>query len=246
MKKLIYAIAAGGIGYLIYTKFKDGKAKDIAEESTETTALPVPSKTTSTTPALSDYKKKVMELQGLLKVGIDGAAGSQTNGALENLWSSEGKSVNSDTAKKTGYPNLKKNGKGVVSASNVNYYIAAIKNKTNPLQLFYKKQATQSQSASVSKDAIAFKNKYASSGNIYTKNAAKYQVVIKDNSRNKWLPQSKYYSYGANSSFITPVSYARNRVKIVDVIGGNLYISVDEVFKDPYILVVPASSVYLK
>jgi hypothetical protein len=135
-KNLITLLAAGGIGYFLYKKFYKKKSVDAAiEESNVNSSTAQPSTTQD------PYKDKVETLQALLKVGIDGKAGKQTNGALENLYSPVPMTFPAEIAFQTGYPLLRKNGKGVVSPSNVDFYINALKNKTTPTQLYYKAQA---------------------------------------------------------------------------------------------------------
>jgi hypothetical protein len=135
-KNLIALLATGGIGYFLYKKFYKKKSVDGAiEESTMNSSTAQPSTTQN------PYKDKVETLQALLKVGIDGSAGKQTNGALENLYSPVPMTFPAEIAFQTGYPLLRKNGKGIVSPSNVDFYINALKNKTTPTQLYYKAQA---------------------------------------------------------------------------------------------------------
>ncbi len=142
-KKIIYAVAVGGIGYLIYKNFD--KIKSLfkggivtTETTTEESGSATGNTTSNTTTQADPYKLKVEALQALLKVGIDGKAGKQTNGALENLYSPTPMTFPAETAFQANYPLLRKNGKGVVTPSNVEFYISALKNKTTPTQLFYK------------------------------------------------------------------------------------------------------------
>lgn len=138
-KNLITLAALGGVGYLLYKKFYKKKSvkAEVIEEAPTTSSTAQPSTTQN------PYKDKVETLQALLKVGIDGNAGKQTNGALENLYSPTPMTFPAETAFQVGYPLLRKNGKGVVSPSNVDFYINALKNKTTPTQLYYKAQANK-------------------------------------------------------------------------------------------------------
>lgn len=86
----------------------------------------------------TQYQLKVMELQELLKVGVDGNPQKQTNGQLDYMWANYGKPLDADKAFLEGYPELKKNGKGVVSEANVQYYIDTLKAVNSPRQLFWK------------------------------------------------------------------------------------------------------------
>ena len=138
-KNLITLAALGGVGYFLYKKFYKKKSVNAAviEEAPMTSSTAQPSTTQD------PYKDKVETLQALLKVGIDGRARKQTNGALENLYSPTPMTFPAETAFQLGYPLLRKNGKGVVSPSNVDFYINALKNKTTPTQLYYKAQANK-------------------------------------------------------------------------------------------------------
>ena len=138
-KNLITLAALGGIGYLLYKKFY--KKKSVKEEVIE--EPPMTSSTAQPSTTQDPYKDKVEALQALLKVGIDGKPKKQTNGALENLYSPTPMTFPAETAFQLGYPLLRKNGKGVVSPSNVDFYINALKDKTTPTQLYYKAQANK-------------------------------------------------------------------------------------------------------
>jgi len=147
-KKIIYAVAVGGIGYLIYKNFdkikslispREANTGGALEEATSSSTTTNPNTNTSkTTTQANPYKQKVELLQELLKVGVDGSAGKQTNGALENLYSPTPMTFPAEVAFKANYPLLRKNGKGVVSPNNVDFYINALQTKTTPTQLFYK------------------------------------------------------------------------------------------------------------
>jgi hypothetical protein len=136
-KNIINLAILGGVGYAVY--YFLGKKKILTETTTTDASVPAPTTTPKTTTNQnSTYAKRVEVLQGLLKVAIDGKVGKQTNGALENLYSSPPTSYNPETSFKNNYPNLRKNGKGVISPSNVEFYINALQTKTTPYNLFYK------------------------------------------------------------------------------------------------------------
>lgn len=160
-KKIIYAVAIGGIGYLIYKNFDKIKSlispresggasnTESAEEQTNSATTPPTTTTTKTntnttkpTTQSNPFKQKVEMLQELLKVGVDGGAGKQTNGALENLYSPTPMTFPAEVAFQANYPLLRKNGKGVVTANNVDFYINALQTKTTPTQLYYKNQGS--------------------------------------------------------------------------------------------------------
>lgn len=136
-KNIINLAILGGVGYAVY--YFLGKKKILTETTTTNASVPAPTTAPKTTTNQnSTYAKRVEVLQSLLKVAIDGKVGKQTNGALENLYSIPPTSYNPETSFKNKYPNLRKNGKGVISPSNVEFYINALQTKTTPYNLFYK------------------------------------------------------------------------------------------------------------
>lgn len=147
-KNLINLAILGGAGFLIYknwdkikTALKIGNGAGDKASSDEVVGAKAPATGSTTIPQTDPYKIKVMELQGLLKVGTDGVAGKQTNGALENLYSSPPLTIAAETSFSANYPYLRKNGRGAVSKSNIDYYIDAVKNKLTPNDIYYKNQA---------------------------------------------------------------------------------------------------------
>lgn len=148
-KKIINLAILGGVGYLIYSNWsKIKKTLGIApslggSSATEQVSDKAPATGTTTIPQMDAYGKKVSELQSLLGASVDGKAGKQTNGELENLYvTPKPFTIPYETSFSAGYPYLKKNGKGKISSSNIDFYIAALNNKTTPVQLYYKNNAT--------------------------------------------------------------------------------------------------------
>ena len=89
------------------------------------------------TPMAKTYSEKVMTLQSLLYAGaercdVDGNAGKQTNGMLDYWFCDFLCEYDKDKAFAAGYPNLIKAGKGKISPSNVDYYIAVMQKGTSP------------------------------------------------------------------------------------------------------------------
>ena len=72
------------------------------------------------------FNKKVQVLQGLLQIKVDGHAGDQTNANLDFYYDLKREnSLPSHVAQaiKSGFPNLKTNGRGPVSDSNIDFAI---------------------------------------------------------------------------------------------------------------------------
>lgn len=87
------------------------------------------------------YAKKVEYLQGLLQIRIDGDPGKQTNGTLDFYYDAKRNYSLADHvayAQQNNYPNLRLNGKGVVSESNVDFYIDAFQKAQTPRQKTWK------------------------------------------------------------------------------------------------------------
>lgn len=148
-KKIINLAILGGVGYLIYSNWsKIKKTLGIApslggSSATEQVSDKAPATGTTTIPQMDAYGKKVSELQSLLGASVDGKAGKQTNGELENLYvTPKPFTIPYETSYSANYPYLRANGKGKVSSTNIDFYIAAVKNKTTPVQLYYKNNAT--------------------------------------------------------------------------------------------------------
>jgi hypothetical protein len=188
--KLIIGAAVGGAAYLIYANWD--KIKEMLGMG-EKDAEKVPEKTTEetkeqkgsgggTTTQVDPYKQKVEKLQGLLKIRIDGDAGKQTNGNLEYWWSDYPKSLDVDKMKAEGYPELKKNGKGVVTPSNIDYYINTYVAKKTPRMLMWTKQRADK----TAQGRINFMKK------LYSLGATGSKVQPKDNSVAKNIPTYKF------------------------------------------------------
>lgn len=132
--KIAIAAAVGGAGYFLWKNWGSwfGAKDDDAPKGGDTT-------TTSTTPGKngepSDYEKSVGVLQELLGIAVDMKPGKQTNGKLEELFSVSGEPYNAEKSLSSGYPNLKKYGKGVVGPENVAWYVERVKNKWTPKDL---------------------------------------------------------------------------------------------------------------
>lgn len=138
--KILIAAAVGGIAFLVYSnwdkiKEKLGMNKKDAEPKKDDAKKPS-SNTASTTTAssVSTYSQRVMKLQEILGVAVDGIAGKQTNGKLEWYFCDILCQFDADKAFTSGYPFLKKNGKGVVNANNVEWYITILSAKKTPRQ----------------------------------------------------------------------------------------------------------------
>ena len=139
--KIVIAAVVGGAGYLIYSnwdkikKMFDKKAEPKKDEATKQSSG---SGASTTGAADSTYKQSVMLLQELLGVAVDGSAGKQTNGQLEYYFCDFLCQFEPEKAFSNGYPFLKKNGQGVVSPSNVIFYIKALQTGNTPRQLLIK------------------------------------------------------------------------------------------------------------
>jgi len=194
MKKIVLAIGAGALAYVIYNNRKKGSKQTGSQE--------LPSKSESNPGSnLTSYQAKVMRLQKLLAVATDGIPGKQTNGTLE-YWYSKGYESLADAISngfKNNYPNLKTNGKGVISSSNVDFYIQQYENRQTPRQLRY---VSQSQTA-MSQDALSRKSfgQKLLSTNLPVKAIQPTTIAIRyyDASRNIYTP--------TGSTWVMPKDY---------------------------------------
>lgn len=152
------AIAAGvGYGaYLIYKKFKNGSLGQppVAKTGAEITKEVNEAITASPTP-VDEYKVKVMKLQALLNVVVDGNFGPKSNAALSALYGGV-------------FPY------GAVSPSNVTKYIEDIELKKTPSQTSGTDAARIARAKQV-RETLAVKKTIT-----WTDNAAKIKILKKD------------------------------------------------------------------
>lgn len=171
-------------------------------------------------PQGATFKDKVIALQKGLGVGDDGIAGQETNGTLENLFTSPPKRIDFKTSAQQNYPNLRARGKGVVSPDNIDFYLNALSKKNYPSAVYTSTQA-------VSNDAKSIRAAYEKGGILKTRNVLVAKGVVKDAARGVYVTTGKSYRYNANASFIIPEFTARLFVKIIDTTSlGNLVIAV--------------------
>lgn len=138
--KVLIGAAVGGAAFLIYKNWDDIKTMFKKKDDTPTGdggGSGSDSGSGTSSGGKTEYQTKVEQLQGLLQVGIDGNAGKQTNGKLDYFWANFGKVFDAEKSYKDGYPELKANGKGVVSPSNIDYYISTLKANKSPRQLYW-------------------------------------------------------------------------------------------------------------
>jgi hypothetical protein len=157
-KYAVLALLLGVGGYFIYKKIKDGgdgnKPDDAPTEEDVVLAVEQ-AKQAASGQTFSPYQIQVMQLQAWLNIGIDGNAGKQTLGKLDYYWANYGKVLDFDKAKADNYPELRKNGFGLLSPSNISQYIAKLNAGTSPRQTYWKGQATSSTSNTASSTDIA-------------------------------------------------------------------------------------------
>lgn len=186
----------------------------------------------------SSYNDKVRALQRALKVGVDGIAGAETNGALENLYSKNGGQKSKEQSLSLNYPNLSENGKGVLSTSNIDWYIDALSNNKFPLYFVSRNQ-------SVSQDANSIMSAYAKGGYLKTKKAVGFSEVVFDTSRKAYLTTGKTMRYDANVTFVSPEFLSRTLVKITDKTAtGRIIISVTQA-GNKFLLLASPSDLYV-
>jgi len=143
-KYALLALLFGVGGYFIYNKWKKNKGGDAAEKpaSEEDVILQIEQvKQSNSTKTYSPYQIKVMYLQGWLNVAIDGIVGNQTLTKLDYYWANYGKVLNAGAAKADNYPELRKNGYGLLSEANIGNYTTLLVQGNSPRQLYWKNKA---------------------------------------------------------------------------------------------------------
>ena len=143
-KYALLALLFGVGGYFIYNKWKKGKDGDTPKEgaSEEDIILKVEqAKQAASGQSFTPYQIKVMYLQGWLNVAIDGIVGNQTLTALDYYWAKYGKVLNAGAAKADNYPELRKNGYGLLSEANIGNYTTLLVQGNSPRQLYWKNKA---------------------------------------------------------------------------------------------------------
>lgn len=198
-KNIINIAILGGAGFVIYKNWdKIKKALKIGDKTGDQSSLDekvadnAPATGTTNIPQNDSYKKKVSDLQTLLKIGVDGAVGKQTNGALENLYSSPPLTISSEVSYKANYPYLRKNGKGAVNSSNIDYYIAALTNKTTPNDLYYKNKA---QTGAVQDASKKIQDAYKKGGTLVVKSAITTKKMVYDNAAKNYVPTQESITF---------------------------------------------------
>ena len=133
---VLVAVGAAG-AYFVYKNWDAIKAKFQGGAGGSITPGTGTSDKPETGNQAQTYAQKVEVLQGLLKVAIDGKPGNQTNGTLDFYYDLERRfDLGSHIAQavKSGFANLKANGKGVVSPANVDFYIEQLQSAQAPRQ----------------------------------------------------------------------------------------------------------------
>jgi hypothetical protein len=230
--KIENVIIIGGAGYLLYTLATTlgGKKKEGNQKVEE-----IPNVN------LQTYTDKVKAIQKALSLQADGIVGKQTNGTLEMLWGDPYRTIGFETSFKANYPNLKRNGKGVLTADNVDYYFDALKNKTYP------SSKTATSVTSTTQDGFALKNNYAKGGVLKVKNTgARFNEVSYDYRNDTYVTTGKVVGYDKDASFVTPELFARGQVRIEAVTKlGNVIVKIEPTFGKKYLLSIPAKELYL-
>ena len=197
--KIIIAVAVSGGAFLIWKnwdKISEMFKKKDATEGGEPKKDDDVNKGggTGDSTQVSSFKQKVMALQELLQVGVDGDAGEQTNGKLDYMWADYGKVFDAKKSNKDGYPELKARGKGVVSADNVDYYINTLKSNKSPRQNYWAgKGAAEKATADFNARKAFGQNLFslgASGKKVSVKSTTNAPIYIFDASRNVYTKTS--------------------------------------------------------
>ena len=203
--KILIGVAVGGAAFLIYNNWDKIKEKlglnkgDLdAKKDTDNNQSGGGSGTGGGTTQKS-FKEKVMDLQSILGVAIDGDAGKQTNGMLDYYWADFGMVFNADKSLNDGYTQLKKNGKGVVNASNVDYYISTLNAKKSPRQIYWVTQKGKTEKEAEVNARKAFGKKLfdlgATGSKVVAKTTFTSPVRTLDAARGVYIPTGGNYNF---------------------------------------------------
>ena len=191
----------------------------------------------------------IRALQTWLEITPDGIAGKVTNGNAEYYWSNYANTFNADRMLAEGYPNLKKNGKGVVTESNAKYYLDTLKAAKSPRQLFDVSTAQSSSSASIiaqkTTRANAIKSAYTSGKVLKTNKAVTYAVVNYDNATKTYVSTGRQFSYSANVSFISPESFSSTGYVTIESINtsGNMVLFINPPLESSFKILVDPNTI---
>jgi hypothetical protein len=211
-KYALLALLLGVGGYFVYKKWKDSKGGDDKKEkdvTEEDVVLAVEqAKQAQSGQSFSPYQIQVMQLQAWLQISIDGVAGKQTLGKLDYYWAKFGKVLDFDKAKAENYPELRANGYGLLSPSNIGQYIANLNAGTSPRQTYWKSQASSTPTTSSTSDSaritaantIIARWKSGTSKQLKFPNGGKYVKYVKDSS-GKYVRESSWFFGGDTITF---------------------------------------------
>lgn len=240
-KYALLALLLGVGGYFVYKKWKDSKGDKPELDTTEEDVILAveQAKQAQSGKTFSPYEIQIMQLQAWLQIAIDGIAGKQTLGKLDYYWANYAKPLDFEKAKADNYPELRANGYGLLSPTNISQYIANLNAGTSPRQKFWKSStatttASSTDSARIAKGSAIIttwrssatkKLKFTAKGSypIYYKNSS--GTLVKSTS---WFNST--YNVGAGET-ITPVwiTLGSNGILIVNakpISGDPFYIYV--------------------
>ena len=167
-KYALLALLFGVGGYFIYNKWKKGKDGDTPEggATEEDVLLAVEqAKQAQSGRTFSNYEIQIMQLQAWLQTGIDGIAGNKTLTKLDYYWANYPKVLDYTKAKADNYPELRKNGYGLLSPSNITQYIANLNAGTSPRQNYWKSKGGTNTTTTSTSATIARANSIISTWN---------------------------------------------------------------------------------
>lgn len=180
---IFWVLGIGGLAYAIYNAFSS-KGKTTSTDGSELANIPTTNPTTGKT--YSAYEMRVMYLQTLLGVKVDGIVGKQTTLDLTEKY-------------------LGKLTYGGISPTNIEKYISEVKNHNTPYELKIKADALLKTSADAEKVAnsiidayknnpksvLNFNNKYAVNGHFQC-----YQMLF-NKANNVWEYTGQTFSAAA-------------------------------------------------
>lgn len=203
-QKIAFALLATGIGFAVYKIASNAKGKN--DKTPLEPDYIAPKSDDEPQPKAVTYEDKVKALQAIINTTTDGKPGNKTNGILDWYFDSA-RTKNLEThmadSPKEGFKYLKSKGKGIVSPSNVDWYLQQLRQGLTPRQQLWKSDQYEGMQDLESYNRYKFGRKIEQAYNTGQKVGAVSDMVVKlatfDKSRNRWIETGKSVTIKGNT-----------------------------------------------